>query len=69
MISPGCRYTFDTHGGDSFLNERTGQICTVIRPLTQKEADLLETGPMYQIAFPDGYETDAFEDELIEMEV
>lgn len=66
MILLGKRYIFDTHGGDSSLNKRTGQICAVIRSLTEKEADLCETGPMYQVVFPDGYVTDAFEDELIE---
>lgn len=55
---------FDTHGGDSKLNNRTGQTVEVIRPLTEQEADLAETGPMYHIRFPDGFETDAFADEL-----
>ena len=56
---------FDTHGNDSELNPRSGQTVKIIRPLTEKEADLLETGPMYKIRFPDGYIRDAFKDELI----
>ena len=57
---------FDTHGADSTYNDRTGQKVEVLRPLTEKEADLLETGPMFRVRFPDGLEIDAFEDELIE---
>lgn len=57
---------FDTHGGDSKLNERSGQLVEVVRPLTEEEADLFDVGPMYRIRFPDGFETDAFEDELVE---
>lgn len=57
---------FDTHGGDSELNERSGQLVEVVRPLTEEEADLFDVGPMYRIRFPDGFETDAFEDELME---
>lgn len=59
---------FDTHGADSSLNERTGQKVEILRPLTEKEADLFETGPMYRVRFPDGFESDAFEDELLDVE-
>lgn len=59
---------FDTHGADSTLNDRSGEIVTVLRPLTEQEADLFETGPMFKIRFSDGYETDAFEDELLDVE-
>ena len=55
---------FDTHGGDSKVNSRIGERVEVIRSLTEKEADLLDVGPMYRIKFQDGTETDAFEDEL-----
>lgn len=55
---------FDTHGGDSQLNERTGSKVLVIRPLTEAEADIADVGNMYRIRFDDGFETDAFEDEL-----
>lgn len=55
---------FDTHGGDSKLNSRSGSTVEVLRPLTEQEVDLVETGPMFKIRFADGYETDAFEDEL-----
>ena len=44
--------------------ERNGQTVTVIRALTDKEADLEEVGPMFKIKFADGIVTDAFADEL-----
>lgn len=57
---------FDTHGADSELNCRSGEVVDVLRPLTEQEADLFETGPMFHIRFvADGFETDAFEDELL----
>lgn len=56
---------YDSHGGDSTLNERTGERCTVLRALTEEEADLADVGPMYEIQFEkDGFTTDAFGDEL-----
>lgn len=58
---------FNTHGNDSTLNDRSGMTVEVIRPLTEQEADLFETGQMYHIRFADGFETDAFEDELEEV--
>lgn len=58
---------FDTHGCDTKLNDRSGQIVEVIRPLTEQEADLFDVGAMYHIQFSDGYETDAFEEELLEV--
>ena len=61
------KYIFDTHGGDSQLNIRSGEIVTIIRPLTEKEADIKDVGNMYRICFKDGFITDAFEDELKEV--
>ena len=66
MITIGGTYVFDTHGSDSELNCRSGQECVVARPLTEDEADLFDVGPMYRVVFKDGFETDAFEDELME---
>ena len=60
----GTKKVFDTHGGDTQLNDRTGQTVTVIRPLTGKEADIADVGPMFKVRFEDGFVTDAFEDEL-----
>ena len=57
-------YIFDTHGADSELNCRSGQLVKVIRPLTEQEADIEEVGPMYKVEFADGFQTDVFEDEL-----
>lgn len=39
----------------------------VIRELDRKEYDFEETGPMFRVRFQDGYETCAFEDELMEL--
>ena len=55
---------FNTHNADSELNERSGQIVTVIRKLTEDECDIKEVGNMWKIKFDDGFETDAFGDEL-----
>lgn len=63
-FAAGTNCVFDTHGGDSRLNERSGQNCVIVRHLTEDEADMFDVGPMYHIRFDDGYETDAFEDEL-----
>ena len=64
-IANGTECVFDSHGGDSSLNERTGESCTVLRALTEEEADLADVGPMYEIQFEkDGFTTDAFGDEL-----
>ena len=57
-------FLFDSHGGDSQLNARTGQTVEILRALTEQEADLDDVGPMFRIRFEDGYETDAFADEL-----
>lgn len=58
------KFIFDTHGGDSELNSRTGQKVVVLRELTEQEADIADVGKMFRIRFEDGYETDAFADEL-----
>lgn len=39
----GKTAVFDTHGGDSQLNERTGSKVFVVRPLTEAEADIFPT--------------------------
>lgn len=63
-IADGTKCIFDTRGGDTDLNGRSGETVTVIRALTEEEADLEDVGPMYKIEFADGFSTDAFEDEL-----
>lgn len=55
---------FDCKGTDSVLTKYDGCMCEVIRELTKDEADIDEVGRMFHIKFTDGYETDAFEDEL-----
>ena len=55
---------FNTHGHDTTWNHRSGEMVTVLRPLTEDEADLELVGPMYKVCFADGTTTDAFENEL-----
>ena len=59
---------FDTHGADSELNSRSGEIVEVLRALTSEECDIFEVGEMFKIRFADGYATDAFADELEELQ-
>ena len=49
---------------DSELKKYNGTEVEVIRPLTEKECDIADVGNMYKVRFYDGYERDAFEDEL-----
>ena len=49
---------------DSELKKYNGTEVEVIRPLTEKECDIADVGNMYKVRFFDGYERDAFEDEL-----
>lgn len=66
-IEAGESYIFDTHGGDSTWNERSGQRCVAVRELTPQECDIDDVGPMWRVRFEDGVETDAFLDELKEV--
>lgn len=61
----GAQTVFNSHNGDSELDERTGQKCWVLYPLSPKDYDRFDVGRMYRIRFVDGFETDAFEDELL----
>jgi len=65
MLDFTKQYVFDTHNGDSKLNNRTGEKVTIKNALTEDEADIKEVGNMYHIVFADGFTTCAFEDELI----
>lgn len=49
---------------DSELKKYNGTEVEIIRPLTEKECDIEDVGKMYKVRFCDGYERDAFEDEL-----
>ena len=59
---------YDSHGGDTTMNHYTGQEVEIIRPLTNREADLWDIGMMYCCRFKDGCVKDVFEDELQEIE-
>ena len=61
-IENGKKYKFNTT--DSELRKYNGTEVEVIRPLTEDEADISDVGNMYKVRFSDGYERDAFEDEL-----
>jgi hypothetical protein len=63
VIEVGKTYMFKTT--DTDLKKRNRQIVTVVRTLTEDEAYIDDVGNMYKIRFADGYETDAFEDELV----
>jgi hypothetical protein len=55
---------FDTHGADSTLNHRSGELVNVTRLLTPEEADLHEVGVMLEVRFADGSTAHAYMDEL-----
>lgn len=42
----------------------SGEIVEILYPLTEMEADLAVTGPMYHVRFSDGGEADVYLDEL-----
>lgn len=50
----------------SDLQKYNGCECEVVRECPENEYDKFDVGPMFVIRFADGYETDAFEDELCE---
>lgn len=58
----GDKVTFNTV--DSELRKHNGTTCEVARRLTDLEADLCETGPMYELRTDDGVTVHAFEDEM-----
>ena len=53
----------DGRPGDPIISRYSGQTCEVIRRLDATEVDD-EVGPMCAVRFADGYEGDAFSDEL-----
>lgn len=57
---------FNTHGGDSQLNHRSGEEIEIVRKLDETECDECEVGPMYWVRFADGFVTAAFIDEIEE---
>ena len=58
------RYVFDTHGGDSTLNNRSGEEIEIRGRVHPSKCDEPETGPMYVVRFPDGFQALAFMDEI-----
>lgn len=66
MSEYGEHVIFDSHGADSGLKHRDGTVAEVIGPLDESQYDKCETGPMFRIRFADGFQTDAFADEIKE---
>lgn len=62
-IENGKKYIFNTT--DTELIRYNGTEVKIIRPLTEEEADIFDVGNMYKVRFIDGYERDAFENELL----
>ncbi len=61
-IKIGGRYTFMTL--DTRLSSHSGETVTVLRPLTEDEADIADVGPMFKVEFEGGFVESAFIDEL-----
>ena len=57
---------FNTHGGDYELNHRSGEHITVIDVADPCGYDYEEIYWMYRVRFDDGFEVEAFEDEIEE---
>jgi hypothetical protein len=57
------RYLFTTRSRDEANASHSGLTCRIIRELTDDERDR-EVGPMFTVRFPDGFQVDAFHDEL-----
>ena len=57
---------FNTHGGDSELNHRSGERIFVIEQIDPSTYDFEDIGPMYRVEFEDGTVISAFEDEIEE---
>lgn len=55
---------FDTHGGDSTYNNRSGSKCKILKAIPLQKYDFFDVGFMYEIIFEDGEIIDAFSDEL-----
>jgi hypothetical protein len=56
--------TFKTTQSD--LTQHNGKSFIVLRPLTEKEVDIHDVGPMYKIRLSTGEAIDAFADEVCE---
>ena len=56
---------FNSHGADSSLRDRDGDVVDVISLVDEKEYDKDDVGEMYRVRFEDGVEIDAFDDELL----
>ncbi len=55
---------FDSHGQNSMLKDRDGQKIEVIKDLPTEQAVINDVGMMYKVRFEDGFEANAFEDEI-----
>lgn len=55
---------FNSHGTDRELKKYDACLCEIQGELSEDAVDIDDVGKMYHVKFADGYETDAFEDEL-----
>lgn len=60
------RYTDDQDTTETYLRDHSGERVAVLGEVPLGEYDRNEVGVMHRIAFPDGHEADAFNDELTE---
>jgi hypothetical protein len=64
MIPVGSQFVF--HGPYDQFADRKGQTATVVAHITEDtaEVEVSEVGPMYTIRFGDGFETEAWPEEV-----
>ena len=68
LENPNLRDTFQTHGGDTTLAHRDGQKFKLLGRTPDENYDRIEpeAGSLWRIRFEDGFETDAYGDEIAE---
>ena len=58
------RYVDDPSTSETELHRRSGQHVNVIGPVPPESYDFSEVGPMSFVRFADGFEAEAFDEEL-----
>ena len=61
-MGSNATYRFVTTQSD--FKHLNNKLCTIIRPLTEKECDMADVGLMFKVKFYDNTVIDAFFDEL-----
>lgn len=65
LFKTGDIFVFDTHGITTEYSKYAGMTGTIIRQLTELEADIHDVGMMYLVKLENGVEIHAFEDEIV----